>query len=54
MDTMCKHHEEMVASDDEQDGNMWNDALSLITDYYIRPWIQDFPGDEELARIAMS
>ena len=35
--TMCKNNEETVVSDKEQDSNMWNGVLSLITDYHTEP-----------------
>ena len=52
--TMCENNEEMSESEDEQNRNMWNGVLSLITDYFTGPWIQLCRADEELARTALT
>ena len=52
--TMCENSEEWSRSEEEQNPNMWNWVLSLITDYFTGPWIQNCFGDEELARTSLT
>ena len=52
--TMCENNVELSGFEDEQNRNMWYGVLSLITDYSTGPWIQLCPGDEELARTALT
>ena len=45
--TMCENNEEMSGSEDEQNRNMWNGVLSLLTDFFTGPWVQICLRDEE-------
>ena len=52
--TMCENNEELSGSEDEQNRNMWNGVLSLVTDCFTGPWIQLCLGDEVLARTVLT
>ena len=48
------HAVEITETSEEQDHNMWNEGLNLITEQNTGPYIQSCLSDEELGRVAIS